>query len=392
MQHHTKFVMPIALLLFAACTDRYPASDIPIINFEEAEERVFDLKEILEDLKLVQLETIEQGFINQASFAVGEKFIIAVSRNNVLQFTAEGAFVRVLAQRGGGPQEFQDVRAFSMDGKEQKLYIDHIGRKTSIMVFDLNSGNFDGTIQKPLEALNLESGFSIDRMTVVNDSIYCIPERNYAGQSGLYIQRTSGEFLASFPRDDQVITANAYFSASPFLSIESETNNIRYMSRDRDTLFAISATAKEAYVAITYEDKLTYKPNFTEITGNLINMLGEGPSGILFEKTMVTVKQMRNSISASITSGGLYFTDKTGFVPVKISRLMMDEVEFSSKIRWGHNNGTMSLAVPAVLFKDILQSAIENSSGNPEALERWNSLDEQISEYDNPILVVGKMK
>lgn len=382
----------ILMVLFTACTKEEPVSDIPLINFEEAEEKVFDLSEIFEDPKLVQLETNEQAFIDDARFAVGEKYIIAVSRNDIFQFTSDGAFVRVLAQRGGGPQEFQEVRAFSMDDHERKLYIDHTGRKTGIMVFDLHSGNFYGIIQKPLEALNVDKGFSIQSMMVVNDSMYCIPERNYAGQSGLYIQRTSGEFLAAFPRDDKVITTGAQVSTYPFLANEPETNNIRYKPRDTDTLFSISGISKEVYAAMTFKDKLIYEPEFTEVTGNMMEMLGEGPTGILFGKLIGTLKRITGGTLANGTSEGLYFMDKAGFKLFKISRLIMDQLELPAGISWGRSNDIMFHTVPAVFFKPMLQSAIENSSGNPEALERWNSLDEQISEHDNPILLIGKMK
>ena len=379
------------VVLSAACTKDERVSDIPVINFEVAEERPFDVAEILEDPKLVRLETSEKAFIDYARFGVGEKYIIAVSREAILQFTGEGAFIRILAQRGRGPQEFEDVRAFAMDENEQKLYIDHKGSGVNVLVFDLNSGTFDRVIKKPLAALGIEDGFWIEGMMVVSDSLYCIPARNYAGESALYIQRTSGQFVSAFPRDDKVITSNVQVSAYPFIAREPGTSNIRYMSRDKDTVFSLSGTKKEAYVAITYEGKFIYTPNFTEITGNMMGMLGEGASTILFGKLTGTVKEMGNSRSASEGWAGFYVADKRSFTPVRISRLMMDELEFP-RFHWSRSNDKVFVTIPAVDFKEMLGAAIENSSRKPEALERWRSLDDEISENDNPILLVGNMK
>lgn len=392
MKQTAKCIALITVMFFASCTNQHLVSDIPIINFEEAEESVFDLCEILKGTKLVRLETNDKAFINHAGFVLGEKYIIAASQEAILQFSGEGAFIRILVHKGRGPQEFFEVGALAMDENEQKLYIDHNGSKTNLLVFDLDSGTFDRVITKPFAALGLEDGFSITEMIVVGDSLYCIPDRNYAGESGLYLQRTSGEYLAAFPRDDQVITASARVSTNPFLGTEPETGSIRYMSRDKDTLFSISENSKDPYVTIKYEDKFIYEPNLTEMSGNLMSMLGEGPSSILFQSFTGTVKLSGNGGTASAGWGSFYFVDKTDFKPEKISGLTMDELEFSDKLSWRSSNDKVFLAIPAVDFKDLLRAAIENSSGSPEALKRWQSLDAQISEYDNPILLIGKMK
>lgn len=393
MKHAEKYAVLLGLVvIFSACTQKNRVADIPVINFQEADERAFDVSEILQDPKFVRLETKENALIERAHFAIGKKYIIATSEEAILQFSADGAFIRVLVHKGRGPHEFLDAGALAMDENEQKLYIDHSGSKTNLLVYDLDSGTYDEVVKKPIAALGLEDGFSITEMMVVGDSLYCAPDRNYAGESGVYVQRTSGEFLAAFPRDDQVIRANAWVTTKPFLGKVRETRSIRYMSRDKDTLYSISGNAKMPYATIRYEDKFIFRSDASEMSGNLMSMLGEGPSGILFQSFTGTVKLRSNGGSASAGRANFYFTDKADFKPVKISRLTMAELEFGVKSTWSSSNDTFFLMTHAVDFKDMLRDAIESSSGNPEAIKRWQSLDEQVSEYDNPILLIGKIK
>ena len=98
-------------------------NDIIVIDVAEKYDEVsLRLDDVLDDIKLIRLETTGHSLLSYFSGYVGEKHIIAMDRNRVLLFSADGKYNRTIAQRGKGPGEFTQIDAWDVDDNEQFLY------------------------------------------------------------------------------------------------------------------------------------------------------------------------------------------------------------------------------------------------------------------------------
>ena len=90
----------------------------------------------------MKLETNNEILLGQyTNYLVGEKYIITIDNDKILQFSNNGRFLRTLAKAGNGPDEFLRAEAFALDDKNDILYINHRGDSRNILAFDLKTGN-----------------------------------------------------------------------------------------------------------------------------------------------------------------------------------------------------------------------------------------------------------
>lgn len=65
---------------------------------------------------------------------IGEDPLIIVTSEQVLQFSAQGSFVRTLVISGRGPEEFYGIRSFAVDEASGRLYYSEVGSPGVITV------------------------------------------------------------------------------------------------------------------------------------------------------------------------------------------------------------------------------------------------------------------
>lgn len=388
------WILTLNLCLLAGCisTDRIPvSSEIPVVDFNSAGKSAFTTDEIFEEFKIVRLETTEQSFVAPYSrYLVGEKYIIVFVRERILQFSIDGSFIRQIAMQGKGPNEFLYVGAYTLNRSEDKLYYDDSDDRTKIAVVDLLTGEFLPGIPKPLSELASE-GFPIRHMMMFDDGvIYCVP--TYIRPDVIYAQRVSGEWIASFSDSRLQMNAPGRFNIYVLNRVGSE---MRFMGSESDTLYALTNSNTISPMAVlTYKDKLQYVPGKNEIGGMLMSLAAEGEEGILFQSWKSTWKQTEGSVSGAMYYDfrEAYFTWKNDFRPIRVTGMQMDNLEIPLSTSWYRSGDRSFRVVEPTEFKSMLRQAISNSTGNAEVVARWQAMDAQINENDNPILIIGKLK
>ncbi len=102
------------------------------------------LSEIVEKIRLIPLETNPECLISDVIRAfIGEKYILAVSNGNrqyLFLFTLEGKFIRKIGHQGKGPGEYINISYISVFEDMEQVYIS-TGVKGDMLVFNFN-GDF----------------------------------------------------------------------------------------------------------------------------------------------------------------------------------------------------------------------------------------------------------
>jgi len=136
------FCFFLFLLICLGCSRGSGKYKLPLVNiagFEVADldpqkltNRSIKLSQLVEDIKVVQLQTTDSSMIaNSTDYKVGEKYILAVFNDEIYQFSITGEFIRLVAKKGMGPGELNAVRKnvrYDMDEHSDLLYVSILDR------------------------------------------------------------------------------------------------------------------------------------------------------------------------------------------------------------------------------------------------------------------------
>ena len=141
----------IAIVSILLCSCSGDSTSLPLLDFDNPKgSRDLNITDILEDIRLVKLEMIEDEPMPQYAFQwIGEEHLLYFGRDKVYQYTSEGSFVRVLMTRGQGPEEFNVIMAYDVDEKKDHLYWFNLGTNGKIFVTDLKNGEQLAPIELP---------------------------------------------------------------------------------------------------------------------------------------------------------------------------------------------------------------------------------------------------
>ena len=119
------------LLFFSSCVeqkkvDPYANESTRIINVPEDYTVSVCSENLFSSVKLLPLETKEECLIGRMDRLVicDSLFIINDTRQRILVFDREGAFLRQIGKRGGGPGEYLEVRDFFINNKNELEVLD----------------------------------------------------------------------------------------------------------------------------------------------------------------------------------------------------------------------------------------------------------------------------
>ena len=270
-----KTIMLIFLLiLLTSCTGGNRQKPVPVIDLQNPRDtRDIYLSELLDDIHIVKLETGDEILLGQyTSYLVGEKFIITIDDNKILQFSNNGGFLRTLARAGNGPDEFLRAEVFALDDNNDILYVNHRGDSRNILAFDLKTGNRLKRIPTGVDNL-------ISQIIVSGDSILTVVPRMNKDYN-LYNLTTSGKFVDGIaPPDVKEIGLQT--------SIDMVMNELYYMPKEYDTLYLVKGTSYKPYCFFHIEDRFTYENN--EI-GNFVYLSANTPGFMIANKAHASIK------------------------------------------------------------------------------------------------------
>ena len=192
-------------------------------------------------------------------YLVGDKHIISIDQNKILQFSKDGAFIRILIKAGKGPEEFLRAEAFALDDKNDILFINHRGDSHNISIYNLTNGQRIKRIRTGVDNL-------ISQIIVTGDSILTIVPM-MSKEYNFYYLTTSGDFISGFapPKAKNI-------------GLETSTNftdNILfYMPKEYDTLYIVNKNSSTPYCFFNIDNRFSYDKN--EI-GNFVFLSSNAP-------------------------------------------------------------------------------------------------------------------
>lgn len=356
---------------------------IPIISLQNATQSiVINLSEMLKDIHIVQLETSAEILLGEDTYyLVSEKFIITIDREKILQFSGNGKYIRTLAKAGKGPDEFLRAEAFALDEKNEILYINHRGDSKNIIVYDLKDGKRIRRIPTGVDNL-------ISQIAVLNDTVLVITPRMNQ-EYNLFCLSTTGKIISG-------IAPPAVKGIGLQTSIEKVSDKLFYMPKEYDTLYLTKNTAIEPYCFFNVEDRFTFDNN--EI-GNFVYLSLIAPDFMIANKVHASIKMNGDGETYSMNADKveLYWIDNKNFTATGIKKFHNDFLGVKDTFDPWKNylfttNDLGFVRYSSFNLKQLIKQSLETGNLENPIKQRISSLDGQIDENDNPILVIGKLK
>jgi hypothetical protein len=379
--------MKKTIILFTICLTLINCSPskrtIPIINLQNTNQlKVINLSEMLEDIHVVQLETLDEILLGEdAYYLVSEKFIITIDKDKILQFSGTGKYTRTLAKAGKGPDEFLRAEAFALDDKNGILYLNHRGDSKNIIVYNLKNGERIKRIPTGVDNL-------ISQISLLNDTVLVIAPRMNQ-EYNLYYLSTTGRIINGIPPPR--VKGIGLQS-----SIEMVSNKLYYMPKEYDTLYEVKNTLKEPYCFFEIDDRFTFDNN--EI-GNFVYLSLIAPDFMIANKVHASIKMNGDGETYSMNADKveLYWINKNNFAINGIKKFRNDFLGVDDTFDpWSNylfiSNELAFVKYSSYNLKQLIKQALESDNLDNTAKQRISSLNGQINENDNPILIIGKLK
>jgi hypothetical protein len=371
------------LILITSCNGRISQKPFPVIDLQNpGDTRDIYLSELLDDIRLVKLETNDEILLGQYTYyLVGERYIITIDNDKILQFSNNGRFLRTLAKAGNGPEEFLRAEAFALDDKNDILYINHRSDSRNISAFDLKKG--ERIKRFPTGVDNL-----ISQIIVSGDStLTIVPRMNR--EYNFYNLTTSGKFVNG-------IAPPGVKGIGLQTSIDMVMNELYYMPKEYDTLYIVYKTSYKPYCFFNLEDRFTYENN--EI-GNFVYLSANAPGFIIANKAHASIKLNDDGETFSMNADKQtrYFINKRDFTVSEIKDFHNDFLGIDENIDQWDNYLYITSNLGYVVYssfelKQKIAKALESAKLDNLIEQRILALDLEIKDNDNPVLVIGKLK
>ncbi len=373
----------LLLILATSCNGRISQKPVPVIDLQNpGETRVLYLSELLDKIHVVKLETNNEILLGQyTNYLVGERNIITIDNDKILQFTNNGGFVRTLAKAGKGPDEFLRAEAFGLDDKNNILYINHRGDSHNVLAFDLKTGSRIKRITTGVDNL-------ISQIIVSDDSILTVVPRMNR-EYNLYHLTPSGKIVGG-------IAPPKVKGIGLQTSIDLVINELYYMPKEYDTLFIVKQTSLKPYCFFHIEDRFTYENN--EI-GNFVYLSANAPGFMIANKAHASIKMNEDGETFSMNADKQtrYFINKNDFTVTEIKDFRNDFLGIDEVLdQWANylyiNNNLGYVVYSSFELKQKIAKALESNILDNPVKQRILTFNLEIKENDNPVLVIGKLK
>ncbi len=402
MFSHSRFYFPAftLLMLVFACTSA-PKDDsvvlttigkdkVPVIHADKISDKTeVKLTDWLEDIRFIPLETNDQCMFDYTMRVyVGKEYILISTINKgILMFDQNGKFVRILASHGKGPGELMDPnRNIFVDEKNDKLYVTDFALMTDRMiVYDIKTGHFQNI---PIMHKGPEIG--IRDIIVRNDSIMYITTMQVRGGKSdcpLFCQTTTGRLLWEIKKTNPLGITDA--------SIQMANDKIfMYYNFVQDTLWQVEGQELNPVAILSTETGRAY---LEEKVGN--GYLGMIPvNDHMFQGYMATVKSV--AFDQNYGRNRAEYTDRENFIfntktnrTSLIGQINNDFLGSNEKFYTQfHHNGLVTMTYQALDLREIADSISKVPDIPKELKTRMEHVLTTVSENDNPVLIVGKLR
>ncbi len=357
--------------------------DVLVLDFTKKYDEIsFKLSDISDDIKLVRLETTDNSLIKYFNGYVGEKYIISVGNDKVMQFSADGKFMRTIAVRGKGPGEFTQIDAWDIDENEQ-FFLYHNNSKNYIDKYNLDSGQHERNI--PF----VEYGY-LSKLLSINDSTLAILPGMFSRYGYLYFYQSIGGQIIEGIKKEPVPHPGTWAGQSPVFT-KATDNSILFQPSESDTIFRIEGAEMQPIFSLKVEEPqkigdktIGFHVSFLHMRKDKIFLYKSGYESIVTQN------------SSSIKTLGIEYLifNRKNNVLQKISPIYYDnlEIELNSPLLSFPRHNQFVIQYQALDFVKLLDKAIKDDSFPDSKRDTLKKLYSEISEYDNPILITGKLR
>ncbi len=369
------------------------------------------LSDIVSDIRIVPLETKEGVFLPDCRYAIDDNYIVSISDGAIMQFDAvSGKYIRTLAVKGNGPNEFTFViSAFIKGGKlffsnQNKSYISVIDLSTGERMPDIQTDYTDG-----ISMLSMEDNGDI---YTANDSLLFKFFNLNTKKSG-FLADTAMMKKHDKARQSVIIFGGGGKSVARYKD-ERYYYNVGYS----DTLYM---GKKDAYTVSPFarfilpEEKTGPKTSYGigDINRDELLVPYVGSGGILCILNEFSLVVSGQSITGGMKDKGTYYIDRKSGKVKRINKYIFDplfEKEFVdspktdlqpksfisaaiySYLNCCVDNGLYMKVFPAYKIKEYINEALENAELSDKKKDAMRKLDSGLTEDSNPVVFIGKQR
>lgn len=366
----------VLCLLVLSCSENTETA-LPVYDLVELSgpETVY-LSTVCDDIEYIPLETGEEvmGNVRGVRYAGGRYAI--QSGSSISVFASDGKLIHVLDKQGRGPDEYLGGSIFDYDGDNDEVLVYDSGHDR-ILTY-----NEKGEIVREIKNLSSVSAFNL-----LDDGNIFISAHSHGGDNDL-------SHVAINPVGDTLARVENKFKFEPTVMMVFVNECVTYSIDDRlfyhdlmdDTIFCVDKNL-EIYphtvlntgdLRFTVEKRtnasMTTRPDAIFVsdileTGNHFFVECSG-KGHLVVKDAGATTVLEDGVLKNDLDGGMPFYPDL-LVDDRYLVQVMDAFEFSLWLESDH-------------FK--------NFSDDPEKKEEFRALAEKLTENDNPVIVVARLK
>jgi len=371
------------------------------------------ISELLDDISIVPLETSDNLLIRPSSpVAVTEQYILVFEEEKLLQFDRKGKFIKVLAVRGNGPNEYNTISKRLIDEKRELMYFTDYKDRKSISCIDLKTGKIS------MYAIQLThfSQLGIDSDGYIYGFLPAFDASLFPDEFEKELKPENSTKLAFRfqPQNEELIFYRGTRSLLGSYSTPAYGNSLMFTRNDHiffiipnysDTLFKIEDTR----IIPKYIFKLKNQSIHPRKGGHALRVHMAGQEGILFSKVEIHASFREDG---SVSSAGLnrlsyLFLDRKNELKT-VNSIIIDPLGFTIgcfDLHYKEKNNIIINRVPSIsgtyayfkIFPNnefltlIKQELISNQLSSDQHKMLKNIID-NVDEDSNFLLIIGKVK
>lgn len=374
----------IIVAIFSSCQDKekaisvYKDRGVPItlINLSASTDSVtLKLTDIGKDLEIVRLETTDSSLFGNATYLIGKKYIAAFSSAYIILFDRNGKHIRNLAVQGRGPGEYLFIAGKAWTPAEDKILAIDFG-KNVIHSWSIPDGKYT--------KIPLAQKGAAYALTMLNDSILQIANmRNKQARYKLYTQTLSGDFLGGVSNTGEEDVRRIDFTNNLY----NTGTRQYYLPHRTDSVFQVEQnTLHLKYrIPITPEQQL----RIVQISNDKLLASIYNITGTSSKKATVQGNQV-----GSVSFSGYRTYYLVDFPNEKVTHFKMINNDYlgtslSPDKLFFQENGKFYIEFPASTLLNLMPEILKKPEINNKVRQRVEKLQSELSEEDNPVLIVG---
>lgn len=338
------------------------------------------LSDFAKDFEFIPLETKEECVISYGVkyYIDSDYFLMEKRLGDIYQFGRDGRFIRKLVKRGPGPTEFRDG-GWTVDEENQILYLTDLAKHNYFLQFDLRTGEYLGDLKK---AIPCRSSY----IEYLEGGLLMVAPYDKYDEDGIqdyvFYQDLKGNKVASIPApaDIPIIWSE--------ISYANYCDQFRIKFASNDTIFSIVNDQLLPYLTFDFGKE------------NPSGQFDFGHIDVEIDKEVESWLTIEVGVANKIPEGGspsfrmsTLALDKKQGRAYHRGKLYIDPTNDPNGY-WitFNNNGLFVKDYPAIKLLKLAEEAFKDPDFKEPYRSKLKAVVKNLSEEDNPVLLVGKYR